>query len=123
MTLSKFHILLIALALLLVLLNALASREIYLWTASGKRQMALHCLVWLLPVIGLYGANKLGNFGWFTKDRHSGDSSVIAGGFMEADAVFTPGMKHRIEMVEKQQAETRQEYCQTDRDRSPDKRM
>ena len=123
MTLSKFHILMIALALLLVLLNALASREIYHWTASVKKQMALHCLVWLIPVIGLYGANKLGKFDWFTKDKHSGDSSVIASGFMEADTVFNPGMKHRIEMVEKQQAETRQEYRQTDRNRSPYKRI
>ena len=123
MILSKFHILLIALAILLVLLNALASREIYHWTASVKKQIALHCLVWLLPVIGLYCANKLGKFDWFTKDKHSGDSSVIAGGFMEADAVFNPRMKHRIEMVEKQKVESRQEYCQTDRDRSPDKRM
>lgn len=119
MTISTLHILLIAFALLLLVLNILASREIYCWTPSTKKQFALHVLVWLLPIIGLYLAYKLGGVDWFKRDKNNGGSSVIAGGFMEADTVFNPGMRHRIEVVEKQQTNTLRENKQESNKTNP----
>ena len=91
--------------ILLITFNSLISRDIYNWIPSVQRKLALLLLVWLVPVLGFFLANRLGNLGWFKKVKTKGGASVVSGGFLEADAVFNPAARHTIEMREKQQAE------------------
>jgi hypothetical protein len=100
------------LTLVIIFLNVLATRDIYRWVPTFKKQCGLWILVWCLPGLGLFLANKFGAMLWFTPRSDTTDSSTIAGGFMEADSVLNPGMKHRIELMEKQQAEIRHESAQ-----------
>ena len=99
---------------LLIYLNALMSREIYNWIPTLRKKVSLWVLVWTVPVFGIFLANKLGNIGWFKGYKSQSGSSSVAGGFMEADSVFNPGVKNRIEMVEKQKSEIHHEHMQAD---------
>lgn len=92
--------------------NVLATRDIYRWVPSIKKQIGLYCLVWCLPGIGLYLANKLADLGWLKPKSGAASDSVVAGGFMEVDSVLNPGAKHRIELMEKQKSEVHHEHKQ-----------
>lgn len=116
MELSGVFGLLLVLAIFLLLFNSLLSKEIYDWVPSTKKQILLYLLVWLVPIVGLILANKLGNLGWFRPRKSSGGNSAIAGGFMQADSIFNPGAKHTIEMIEEQKSELRREYQHADKD-------
>ena len=59
-------------------------------------------IVWLIPVLGFFIANHLGNLQWFKVDKSDTGSSAISAGFLEADSVFNPGAKNTIEIVDKQ---------------------
>jgi len=109
-----YYVFLIPVALCLVFLNCLISKNIYEWVPSIKKQVELYLLVWFLPVIGLYLANKFGNLGWFSKRKSETGGSAISGGFMEMDSFFNPGVKHTIEVIEKQKYGTYQEKKQSD---------
>lgn len=91
--------------LLLVLLNSLITRDIHNWIPSIQKRVGLFLLVWLLPVLGFLLANKIGKLGWFKRESPQGGQSVIGRGFMEADSVLNPGVRHQIEMMDKQQSE------------------
>lgn len=105
--------------LLLVFFNSLISRDIQNWIPSIRKRVGLFLLVWLLPVLGFLLANKIGRLGWFKRERSQDGQSVIGRGFMEADSVLNPGVRHRIEMVDKQQSEIHHEDKQAgDRDSS-----
>ncbi|MDO3385449.1 hypothetical protein QWI17_06300 [Gilvimarinus sp. SDUM040013] len=99
-----YGLLIIALIVLTVF-NALISWDVYCWTPSFKKKIGLLLLVWLAPFIGFLLANKIGKLGWFKKPKKDRGTTSISGGFMEADSFFNPGMKHRMEIVEKQQAQ------------------
>ena len=101
--------LILAAALVLLFFNALMSRDVFNWVPTLRRQIAYYLLIWLLPIAGILLVNKLANIGWFQKQKADGDSSAVSAGFMEADSVFNPGMKHRIELVEKAKTELHQE--------------
>jgi hypothetical protein len=92
--------------------NVLATRDIFRWVPSIKKQLGLYLLVWCLPIVGLYLANKFANLGWLKPKGGDGSDSVVAGGFMEADSVLNPGAKHRVELMEKQKAEVHHEHKQ-----------
>ncbi len=116
MEMHKAYLLLLVPTLFLVFFNSLLSREIFNWVPSKKRQVFLFLLVWFVPIAGFLLANKLGNLGWFRTRKTGRGTSAIAGGFMQADSVFNPGMKHTIEIVEKQKSEIRSEYRQADKE-------
>lgn len=90
---------------LLLFVNALMTKEIFTWVPLVRKQVAFLLLVWLLPVFGLLIVNRWGKMGWFAKKASQSGPAAVTQGFMEADAVFNPGMKHRIELVEKQKSE------------------
>ena len=101
-------------ALCLMFFNCLLSKDIYEWTPSIRKQVGLYLLVWFLPIAGLYLANKFGNLGWFTKRKPEARGSTISGGLMEMDSFFNPGVKHTIEVIDKQKYGTYQEKKQSD---------
>ena len=74
-----YGILLLAI-LILLFFNIMLSRDIYNWVSSVKKQILLYLLVRLQPIVGFFLANKLGNLGWFNKQKENGGSSVISGG-------------------------------------------
>ncbi|ARN73779.1 hypothetical protein [Oceanicoccus sagamiensis] len=109
-----YYVFLTLIVLILVFLNCLFSKDIYEWVPSIKNQIMLYLLVWLLPIIGCYLANKMGGLGWFAKRKSEIGNAVISSGFMEMDSVFNPGVKHTIELVEKQKYGMYQEKSQSD---------
>ncbi len=108
--------------LFLVFFNVLLSKEIYYWVPSIKKKICLYLLVWLIPIVGIFLANKLGNLGLFRNRKSGGGTSAISGGFMQADSIFNPGRKHTIEIVEKQKSEVRREYKQADKEDKNDEK-
>lgn len=108
----KAYGLFIALGITLIVFNAIISKDIFNWVPNLKKQVYLWILVWFLPFIGFFIANKVGNLGWFKPKGSSSGESTISGGFMEADAVFNPGARNHIEMVEKQKTEIHHEHKQ-----------
>lgn len=46
------------------------------------------------------------------KKKKSTGQSVIPLGIMEADAIFNPGVKHRVEIIQKNDVAFHQEYNQ-----------
>ncbi|GAB1258387.1 hypothetical protein NBRC116494_28890 [Aurantivibrio plasticivorans] len=119
----KIYFLLLVLSLSLVFFNSLMSKAIYDWVPSIKKQALLYALVWLIPIFGLFLANKFGNLGWFRTRKSTGGTSSIAGGFMQADSIFNPGAKHTIDMIEKQKAEIRHDYKLDDKTDENNKNM
>ena len=109
-----YYVFLALFALCLVFFNCLISKDIHEWIPSIRKQTGLYLLVWLLPVIGFYLANKLGNLGWFTHQRSENGNSVISGGLFEMDSFFNPGAKHSIEVIEKQKSGLYQQNKQSD---------
>lgn len=109
-----YYVFLSLITLFLVFFNGLLSKDIYEWTPSISKQVGLYLLVWFLPVIGFYLANKFGKLGWFTNRKTEIGGSIISGGLLEMDSVFNPGAKHTIEIFEKQKYEMHQENIQSD---------
>jgi hypothetical protein len=97
-----YYVFVTPVSLCLIFINCLLSKDIYEWTPSIKKQIGLYILVWFLPVVGLYLANKLWDLGRFAKRMPESGSSTISCGFMEMDSFFNPGVKHTIEAIEKQ---------------------
>jgi len=122
MELPKIYILLLVLLLFQVIINSLLTKEIFSWIPSTKKQIWLCLLVWFVPVVGFFLANKFGDLGWLRRRKSSRGPSSIAGGFMAADSILNPGMKHTIEIIEQQKSEVRREYKQADKeDKNSDK--
>jgi hypothetical protein len=66
-------------------------------------------LLWLLPFIGIIVVYKILDLGWFRKEYGDTSSSTISSGFLEMDAIFNPGSRHRIENRQEQKMEVRKE--------------
>ena len=98
----------------------MASKEIYDWVPSARKQIILFFLVWFLPLIGIFFANKYGNLGLFDKQKSKNGDSAISGGFLLLHSIFNPGVKNTIEMVEKQKSDLKSEYKKSN-DGSDDK--
>ena len=122
MEISPPYLLLLVLALLLILFNSLLSKEIYYWVPTTTHKILLWLLVWCVPVLGFFLANKLGKLEWFKTNKSSDGSSAISGGLLQADAVFNPGARNTIEMVEKQKAEVHAEQQSGDSQKLSDKK-
>jgi hypothetical protein len=105
-----------ALLLILIVFNSLITRDLYNWVLPVKKRVVLILLVWLVPVLGFFVANQLGNLGWFKSRKPEGGNSSIASGIMLADSVFNPGRRHTIEIIEKQKSEIQHEHKQVDDD-------
>ena len=113
-SISSSELVLIALSVLLMLFNSLLSKEIYYWVPSWKKKIFLYLLLWLVPIVGFFLANKIGDLQWFKPGKSKGGSASISGGLLQADSVFNPGAKNTIEMVEKQKADIVQEQIKSD---------
>ena len=98
------YIVILTFALVLIFINCLMTRDLWSWVPPLKKRIGLTLAVWLLPILGLWLANKYGFLGWFKK-RKAGESSAIATGLMGMDSFFNPGMQHRMEIVEKRKSE------------------
>lgn len=109
-----FYVFLTLIALCLVFFNSLLSKDIYQWVPSIKKQIGLYLLVWLLPIIGFYLANKFGKLGWLIKRRSKKKGSVASGGFLEMDSFFNPSTQYTIEIIEQQKSDMYQEDKQSD---------
>ena len=120
MGVPKYYSLLVVFVISLLYFNFMASKEIYDWVPSVRKQIILFFLVWFLPLIGIFFANKYGNLGLFDKQKSKNGDSAISGGFLLLHSIFNPGVKNTIEMVEKQKSDLNSEYKKSN-DGSDDK--
>ena len=111
---SGFYILLTASVLLLVFFNCLISKDITEWIPSLKEKIGLYILVWFLPVIGFFLANRIGNLGWFSKKQSRSGETAITGGLLGLDEVFNPSTKYVVEAIEEQKSEIVEEQKHSD---------
>ena len=51
----------------MLLLNFAMSRDVINWVDSRRTKAALLLLIWVLPGIGFYLANRFGQLGWFKR--------------------------------------------------------
>jgi len=54
---------------IVLLLNLLITRDVMFWVNSKKARAGLLVLIWALPGLGFFLANKYGHLGWFRRDR------------------------------------------------------
>lgn len=111
---SGFYIVLTASVVFLLIFNCLISRDIHEWVPSLKTRISLYLLVWLLPVIGFFMANRIGRLGWFSNQATSSGEAGISGGLMGLDEVFNPSTKNVIETIEEYKSGIHEEQRQSD---------
>lgn len=95
-----FLALIILLAIYHVISSLVMTREIMVWVPNKKRKLKLLLLVWLVPFFGLRLANKKAQLGLFEPSKEQASSSTVGASLLEIEAVFNPGVKHRVEAVQ-----------------------
>jgi hypothetical protein len=96
-------------ALVLVLVNAIITKDIVMWVPSLGKRIVLILGVWLLPLIGAVIAYFSAELTWFRKSSNTSDGpGSIAGGLLGLDSFFNPGSRHTLETVQKEHVEERE---------------
>lgn len=90
------------------------SREIMVWVPDKKRKLKLLLLVWLVPILGLRLANKKAELGLFEAKKQSGSVESMGMGLLELEAIFNPGVKHRVEAVQQHKVQVAKKNGQQD---------
>ena len=103
-----------------VIVIAAFTKAIFQWEPIAGKRISLILLLWLLPFIGIIVVYRVLDLGWFRREHGHDSSSAIASGFLEMDAVFNPGSRHRVENSQEQKMEVRKEgelFNQVERDK------
>ncbi len=81
---------------------SLLSREVLIWVPGKTRKLKLLLLIWLVPVKGLKWANQKAQLGWNEERKETVGTTSTDMGLMLIDQIFNPGVRHRIEAIQKQ---------------------
>lgn len=81
-----------------IIVNAVFSKLIFEREPGLRARVGKLALLWFIPIIGVVIVYRVLNLGWFAKEPGYRNSSSVAMGLVEMDAIFNPGSRHVAEV-------------------------
>jgi hypothetical protein len=91
-------------------LNLALSKEIVDWIPSVKEKIFLILSVWCIPIVGAIFTYRHLKLGWFQPSTEGqNESASISSAILGVEAVFNPGIKHVIDVLQEEHIEIKEE--------------